>query len=129
MTAPLAIRLHPSDNVGIARVDLSPGVDLDVEHVSVTELIPAGHKLALQRISLGEPVRRYGQIIGFASRTIEPGEHVHVHNLKMGDFSRDYAIGSAVKEIDYIRPPATFMGIIRPDGRVATRNYIGVLRL
>ncbi|MGH8805623.1 MAG: UxaA family hydrolase, partial [Polaromonas sp.] len=93
-------------------------------------LIPAGHKVATRSIAAGEPVRRYNQIIGFASKAIAPGEHVHTHNLNMGpdkgDFARDYAFGADVKP-EPARREASFMGIKRPDGRVATRNYIGIL--
>lgn len=72
-------------------------------------------------------MRRYSQIIGFATSDIAPGEHVHVHNIAMGEFEKDYAFCADVKPIDYITPQATFQGIVRSDGRVATRNYIGVL--
>jgi altronate hydrolase len=122
------IRLHPADDVVIARGQLVGGTS--VEGVTTRGLIPPGHKVAVRAIAQGEPVRRYNQIIGFASRPIGPGEHVHTHNLDMGPdkghFDRDYAFGADVKA----PPPrreATFMGIKRADGRVATRNYIGVL--
>jgi altronate hydrolase len=72
-------------------------------------------------------VRRYNQIIGFATRPIKAGEHVHVHNLAMGDFQRDYAFSSGKSETEFVAEPATFLGIKRPDGRIATRNYIGIL--
>src|SRR6185369_11892795 len=65
--------------------------------------------------------------IGFASQDIAAGDHVHVHNLAMGDFQRDYAYCVDVKPTQYVQPPATFQGIVRADGRVATRNYIGIL--
>ncbi|MGH8035722.1 MAG: UxaA family hydrolase, partial [Lysobacterales bacterium] len=101
-----------------------------LENITVKGLIPAGHKVATRSIAAGEPVRRYNQIIGFASKAIAPGEHVHTHNLDMGpdkgDFARDYAFGADVKPVP-ARREATFMGIKRPDGRVATRNYIGIL--
>jgi altronate hydrolase len=75
---------------------------------------------------VGEPVRRYNQIIGFASKPIAAGEHVHTHNLVMGDFERDYAFGADIRA-QPARRHATFQGIVRADGRVATRNYIGIL--
>ena len=75
----------------------------------------------------GEAMRRYGQIIGFASAAIAPGQHVHVHNCEMGDFAKDYAYGVDARPTEYFDPPATFQGIRRPDGKVATRNYIGIL--
>ncbi|MDP3799013.1 MAG: altronate dehydratase family protein [Polaromonas sp.] len=122
------IRLHPADDVLIARQQLLSGTS--VEGVPVKGLIPAGHKIATHAIAQGEPVRRYNQIIGFASKPIAAGEHVHTHNLDMGpnkgDFERDYAFGADVKP-EPARREATFMGIKRADGRVATRNYIGVL--
>ncbi len=122
------IRLHPADDVLIARTQLVGGAL--VENIAVRGLVPPGHKVATRAIAAGEPVRRYNQIIGFASQAIAPGEHVHTHNLNMGpdkgNFARDYAIGADVKA-----PPvplqATFMGIKRADGRAATRNYIGIL--
>jgi altronate hydrolase len=103
-----------------------PGAEI-ADGVTATERIPAGHKVAVRPIAAGEPVRRYGQIIGFASSPIAPGEHVHVHNLEMGDFAKDYAYGVDARPTDYFDTPASFMGIRRPDGRIATRNYIGIL--
>jgi altronate hydrolase len=126
MAPPPTIRLHPDDGVVIARATLLPGTPL-VDGVTAGQRIPAGHKAAIRPIAKGEPVRRYGQIIGFASTDIAPGQHVHVHNCEMGDFAKDYAYGQDAKPTDYFDPPATFQGIVRPDGKVATRNYIGIL--
>ncbi len=123
----LTIRLHPADDVVIARAQLVSGTQLLDEKVTVSGLVPPGHKVAAHAIRKGEPVRRYNQIIGFASRDIAAGEHVHLNNLQMGAFDRDYAFGVDAKPTQYVDPPATFMGIVRPDGRVATRNYIGIL--
>ena len=111
----------------IARTQLVGGTNLLDEKVTVSGLVPPGHKVATRAIKAGEPVRRYNQIIGFASRDIAPGEHVHLHNLAMGTFDRDYAFGADAKPTQYVAEPATFMGIVRADGRVATRNYIGIL--
>ena len=86
------IRLNPLDDVLIARQALPKDMQLE-EGVRVREPIPAGHKVAARDLEAGQPLRRYGQIIGFASQAIEAGEHVHVHNLAMGDFARDYAFG------------------------------------
>lgn len=120
------IRLHPEDSVVIARAALLPGVEV-AQGVTVTERIPAGHKVAVKPIAVGEPVKRYGQIIGFATKPIASGQHVHVQNIGMGEFSKDYAWGVDVKPTPNFDLPATFQGIRRPDGRVATRNYIGIL--
>src|ERR1700716_2149218 len=125
--ADLTIRLHPEDDVVIARLEIPAGTLLTKENVRAIVTIPAGHKLAVRDIVQGKPARRYNQIIGFATRDIKAGDHVHVHNLAMGDFQRDYAFSSLVKNTEYVEKPATFMGIVREDGRVATRNYIGIL--
>src|SRR5687767_5586742 len=125
--ADLTIRLHPEDDVVIARVELPAGTLVTKENVRAAVRIPAGHKIAVRAVEKGKPVHRYNQIIGFATRTIRAGEHVHVHNLAMGDFQRDYAFSQGVKETDFVAEPASFMGIRRADGRVATRNYIGIL--
>jgi altronate hydrolase len=126
-SASLTIRLHPQDDVVIARQQLVSGTLLRDEKVTVSGLIPPGHKVATRAIAQGEPVKRYNQIIGFASRPILPGQQVHLNNLAMGEFTRDYAFGTEVKPTQYAAEPATFLGIVRPDGRVATRNYIGLL--
>ena len=125
--AELTIRLHPQDDVVIARIEIPTGTRITKEKVSSLVTIPAGHKLAVRDIAQGNPVRRYDQIIGFATRAIRAGEHVHVHNIAMGDFARDYAFCSEQKPTELVQEPATFLGIRRPDGRVATRNYIGIL--
>ena len=123
---PPVIRLHPDDNVVIARATLLPGTPV-AEGLAAAERVPAGHKVAVRPIEPGEAVRRYGQVIGFATQPIAPGRHVHVQNCGMGDFAKDYAYGADARPTARVEPPATFMGFRRPDGRIATRNYIGVL--
>ncbi|CAN1502505.1 UxaA family hydrolase [Limnohabitans sp. B9-3] len=121
------IRIHAQDNVVIARQQLLGGTVLAQEGVTVSGLVPPGHKVATTAIAKGQPVRRYDQIIGMATRDIAAGEHVHTHNLAFSDFAREHAPGSAAQPTAYVDQPATFQGIVRADGRVATRNYIGVL--
>jgi len=125
--ADLTIRLHANDDVVIARAEIPAGTLITKENVRASALIPAGHKLAVREVAPGSPVKRYDQVIGFATRPIRPGEHVHVHNLAMGDFVRDYAFCADVKPVEPAVPAATFEGIVREDGRVATRNYIGIV--
>jgi altronate hydrolase len=121
------IRIHPADNVVIARRQLLGGTALEGEGVTVAGLIPPGHKIATQAIAAGQPVRRYNQIIGTATQAIAPGQHVHTHNLAFSDFQRAHEPGAGAHPTAYVDQPATFDGIVRADGRVATRNYIGVL--
>ncbi len=127
IAVPTTIRLHLLDNVVIARAQLVSGQRLAAEGITVSGLIPPGHKIASNPIATGQPVRRYGQIIGFAAQDIAPGQHVHTHNLKMIDFAREHSFCSDAKPTQFVAQPATFMGILRQDGRVATRNYIGIL--
>ncbi len=126
MTPTPVIRLHPEDGVVIARASLLAGAAV-AEGVVAAERIPAGHKVAVRPHAKGEPIRRYGQIIGFATADIAPGQHVHVQNCGMGDFAKDYAWGEDARPTAMLDPPATFQGIRRPGGLVATRNYIGIL--
>jgi len=123
---PSVIRLHPEDAVVIARATLLPGAEV-APGVMAAERIPAGHKVAVRALAEGEAIQRYGQIIGFATRPIAPGTHVHVHNCGMGDFAKDYAYSQDARPTAMANEGLTFSGIRRPDGRVATRNYIGIL--
>jgi len=125
--ADLTIRLHPEDDVVIARVELAAGTLVAKENVRAAVRIPPGHKIAVRPVAKGAPVHRYHQIIGFATQPIAPGDHVHVHNVAMGDFARDYAFCALAKPTEFFSEKATFLGIRRADGRVATRNYIGIL--
>jgi len=126
---PLTVRLSPADNIVVARVDVLPNTDLVGEDVRTAGRVPAGHKVATRPIAAGEPVRKFNQIIGFAKADIAPGEHVHVHNCAMGDFERDYAVGADVRNVEMVpeaeRP--SFQGYLRENGKVGTRNYIGIL--
>jgi len=125
-----AVHLHPSDNVAIARVPLAPGQTLRVEgnEFVAKTAVPAGHKVALMHIGAGEYIYRYGQRIGRASKPIEPGEHIHTHNVSYEELSFDYEFPAT--DVPFPAPPAnmpTFMGYVREDGRVGTRNYIAVV--
>ena len=121
------IRIHAADNVVIARRQLLGGTVIAKEGITIAGLIPPGHKVATKSIAAGEPVRRYNQVIGHATQAIGPGQHVHTHNLAFADFARTHDVGAGTHPTDFATQPATFEGIVRADGRIATRNYIGVL--
>lgn len=124
------ILLHPGDNVAIARVPLSAAQEIQAGDASIITraAIPAGHKVALRHIAPGERVLRYGNVIGFASSAIEPGDHVHVHNLGYRDLDlSSVEPGSEALLAQRAPETRTFLGFRRPDGRVGTRNYIGVV--
>ena len=126
-TTPAAIKLNPNDDVMIACRELEVGTEIPGTGIRCTARIPSAHKVAVKVVAKDAPVRRYNQIIGFATADINPGDHVHSHNLGMHSFERDYAFGLDVKPTDFFAQQATFDGIVRKDGRIATRNYIGVI--
>ena len=128
---PITVRLSPLDNTVVARVDILPGTELAGEGWRTAQRIPAGHKVATRPIAKGEPIRKFDQIIGFATTDIAPGEHVHVHNCGMRDFARDYAVGSDVRPTSRWCPRRSARSFQRlscaANGKVGTRNYIGIL--
>jgi altronate dehydratase len=121
----LALRLHPDDEVLVALDPINPSER--VEGIPVLEAIPSGHKVAVRPISAGAPVHKYGQVIGIASADIPAGAHVHEHNLIVGEADRGVDVGSAVRAVELTNSPASFSGYVRENGRVGTRNYIGII--
>ena len=120
------LKLNPVDDVAIAIADLDPA-SFDTATLPLQGPVKRGHKIALHPIQKGAPVLRYGQIIGAASVDIAAGEHVHSHNLNMGDHTQDYAQGAEARPLSPALEKRTFMGFRRADGRVGTRNYLGIL--
>jgi altronate dehydratase len=124
------ITLRPGDDVAIARQQLNAGHCFSSADgpATLSQSIPAGHKIALRSISDGEPVRKYGQIIGFACGTIRPGDHVHTHNLVVRDFPRrSQRCNTSSTQPPLSESTRTFPGYECPDGRVGTRNYLAVV--
>ncbi|MCS6860437.1 MAG: altronate dehydratase family protein [Abditibacteriales bacterium] len=135
-----AIVLHEGDDVAIAKEKLTAGTVLTQNgwSVQLRQDVPAGHKIALHAVKKDAPLRRYGQVIGFATEDIQPGDWVHLHNLGMGQASGahaqgglqvEYEFGTEVKPVDYVPVDQmrTFRGYQRPDGRVGTRNYVALI--
>ncbi|MGD9915265.1 MAG: UxaA family hydrolase [Rhizobiaceae bacterium] len=122
------LRLSPDDNIVVAAEKVGKGSPTSEGIVSL-QPIPFGHKMAARAIAQGEPVRKFGQIIGFASQPIAPGDWVHEHNVEMHDFSRDYAYGQDARPeaILPVGQQATFEGYRRANGKAGTRNYVGIL--
>jgi altronate hydrolase len=124
------IRLHANDNVLIAKSPLALGqrVEIGSDALRLRAQVPPGHKVAVCAIARGEPLRKYDTVIGFATRDIEAGDHVHTHNTELREYDRDPGFGLDVRPVDYVPEAerASFMGIVRDDGRVGTRNFIGL---
>jgi altronate hydrolase len=125
----VALRLRPEDNVAVVKRNTAAGVELKLADrvIKVTNSIAIGHKIALSAIRKGEAVYKYGQVIGFAAQDIQPGEHVHVHNVNAETFARDYAFCRECPPAPPRPERRHFMGYDRGDGRYGTRNYIAVI--
>jgi altronate hydrolase len=124
-----AVLLRGDDNVAVAARPIPKGFVLTIGErpVEVREPIALGHKVALADIETGAPIRKYGQIIGFASKPIPAGSWVHVQNVKADLFERDYAYATERGPAPPAIAARTFRGYLRPDGRVGTRNYVAVV--
>ncbi len=123
------IRLHPNDNIVVARTDISIGTKIPSENMTSRSQVLAGYKIAARKIAKGEPILKYSVTIGFANTDIEPGTMVHSHNTEFREFDRDYAYASEFKPVEMVPEAerATFQGYVRPNGQVGTRNFIGIL--
>lgn len=119
------LRLDPTDSVAVARETLSPGSVYD--GVAAVDAVPRGHKVALQDIAAGQPVLKFAQIIGIASRDIPAGSHVHTHNLAFQPVAGRYEFGTNLRPANPTASPDTFLGYRRENGSVGTRNYIAIV--
>ena len=123
-----AIVLREGDDVAVARKPIAGGTTLVENGVAITlpRDVPAGHKIALRPVRTGDPVHRYGQIIGYATADIAAGEWVHTRKLGFGSgegegknaLHLDYEYSTAVPHVHYYPPEQqrTFPGYLRPDG-------------
>src|SRR5947209_5577615 len=117
----IAVLLRNDDTVAVLKRPLKAGEEIVNGSLQfhATQNIGAGHKIALTEIADGAPVRKYGQIIGFAHGRISQGEHVHTHNLVLKDFGRDYQFCADARPVEFY--PAekmrSFQGYPRPGGR------------
>jgi len=123
------IRLHSRDNVVVARTDIALGEPIPGEDIVSRSQVPAGYKIAARPIARGEAILKYNVVVGFAAADIAPGSLVHGHNTEFREFDRDYAHGADYRPVELLPQAerARFDGIVRDDGRVATRNFIGIL--
>ncbi|MFN5064108.1 MAG: UxaA family hydrolase [Pseudomonadota bacterium] len=122
---PIFLRLHHSDNVVVALEELAEGIS--IENITARQTIRRGHKVCTHPIRKGDIVRKYGQVIGWAACDIEPGEHVHVHNVELQKLSMEYEYATEQPAIPALPDWAknrSFLGYPRDDGRVGTRNFI-----
>mgnify|MGYP001310354820 FL=1 len=126
---PIVIRIHKNDNVVTAKSDIDINISIHEENVNTNQHIPMGHKVATQNISKGDAIIKYDTMIGIAKENIKIGDHVHVHNTGMVDSKKDYQFSQGCKNNEVLPESerATFMGYRRPNGKVGTRNFIGII--
>jgi altronate dehydratase len=139
-----AIHLNPRDNVAIAKWVLEPGTRLsfqvgEILPILVLDQIPPGHKVSLVEMGTGDPIIRYGEVIGTASQEIQVGSHVHTHNVEPAAHDRAFDLDEsrfnggnlksvgAQRQVSSTGTPRSFEGYLRQDGRVGTRNYIALI--
>ena len=120
------IVLNKNDNVAVTPFIIPAKTKIEGQNISSIDDIPFGHKICLKPVNTGDPVIKYDQIIGFASKNIIPGEHVHSHNLEFKEFDRAFKVEER-KSIINEKSELFFNGIKRNNGQVATRNYIGII--
>jgi altronate hydrolase len=126
-TSPRFVRLQSTDNVIVAVDPFTP--DSNVEGIKPRQRVLRGHKMATAVIAKGEPVKKFGQVIGFASQPIAAGDWVHEHNVEMHAFARDYQFAAGAVPVQMVDAAkrATFQGYRRANGRIGTRNYVAIL--
>ncbi len=123
------IHLNANDNLVVARVPLETGRRVVVagREIEVLNQVPAGHKLAIDTIRQGDAVRRYGETIGRASKSIAAGEHVHTHNVAYEELALNYEFPLGDKPAAIRSAGPAWRGFLREDGRAGTRNFIAVV--
>ncbi len=127
----MSLRIHGDDNVAVALQDLDAGsrIDVGARRILLRDAVGKGHKFALHDIAAGQPVLKYGFVIGKASADIAAGDHVHSHNMATALSGAEDYVYEPVPAVpaDTSDNAATFMGYRRADGRVGIRNEIWVL--
>ncbi len=128
MHASPTIQLDTADNVIVAKEPIEKGYLLQGLDITMLDYIPQGHKVAARQIAKGEAVLKYNTIIGYAGEDIAPGQWVHSHNLEIDTIDKNYRFTQDYLPAEILPPEgrAKFMGYIHKDGRVGTRNHIGI---
>ena len=121
--------LHGDDNVAITLRTIRKGESAIEGGAAMVGPVPPGHKIALGDLEASAAVRKFGQIIGYTTRPVRRGEHLHTHNLHFGAHDQDYHIGIDYRPYD-VAPrerQKTFLGYRRADGSAGTRNFIALV--
>lgn len=125
------IKIHELDNVVIAVDGLQAGTEVIIGDLrcQVQNDIPVNHKMALQDMKPGTKVIKYGNVIGHTTREVKKGEWVHSHNMQtsldgMLEYTYEPTVGVTEEKE---QKKDTFLGYVRENGDVGTRNEIWVI--
>ena len=124
-----ALLINEKDNVAVAVSALNAGEEVEINRqtVRLSSPVPAGHKIAVCDMKKGENIIKYGFPIGHAIEDIGAGSHVHSHNIQSNlGALLSYEYQPAFKEPD-AKPPHSFLGYKRKEGRVGIRNEIWII--
>lgn len=127
MTQSAVIRSHGRDDVLIATRQLIPGETALPESVAVRDLIPAGHKMAAHPIAAAPPCAATTRSSALPSKTSPPDNTCMCTTSAWASSNATTVSGRDVSAVAPFDHPATFMGYRRSNGKVGTRNYIGVI--
>jgi altronate hydrolase len=123
------VRLDETDNVVTVTRTIEAGTQIDGVQTKI--MTPRGHKIATQDIPTGQVIRKYAQAIGYASKDISKGDHVHTHNVEFRNVTEDdksgYEYGTNLIDPPLASTQDSFMGFKRPNGKIGTRNYIAIV--
>lgn len=124
----ILIHLDPADNIAVLRAAAEAGTVLTPDGLTIRQDIPIGHKVAIRPIAQGEPILKYNTVIGYASQNISPGDHVHNHNIRFDTIKEVYHYCADYTPVPILpaQEQRTFLGYVRPNGLVGTRNCIAV---
>ena len=126
---PLRIQVHPSDNVAIVvNPEGLPGGTTFDDGLRLVEHIPQSHKVTLKRFNAGDPIVRYGQIIGHANREIPQGRWIREDMLELpaAPALDQLSLATAVPQRPAGLEGYTFDGYRNPNGSVGTKNILGI---
>lgn len=120
--------LAQGDNIVVTTQSVSRNAVLANHNITANHDTPQGHKIAIRPIQQGAPILKFETVIGYAAEDIAAGDWLHSHNIKFDAVDKDYAFARDYVPTQILPPDqrAQFMGIQRANGRVGTRNYIGL---
>ena len=125
---PKTLKIHPSDNVIVALVDLKKGETILINNKPLKLIynIKAKHKFSIDDLKIGDKVYMYGVIVGIAKKQIFKSEPITTQNIVHE--TEEYSVPTSSVQSKWIPPNLdsfsnkTFLGYKRENGSVGTEN-------